>query len=114
MVASVSAVLANSFWGRLLGRADGVAEAPAAPPEEVEAAPTKLVLQVPDMHCEGCARTIQDALGSLEGVTDAAADPGTQEVRVQWDGGAEAGERIAGVLASAGFRVERTEYGDAE
>ncbi len=66
------------------------------------------------MHCEGCARTIQDALGSLEGVKDAAADPGTKEVRVQWDGGAEPGERIAEVLASAGFRVQRIEYTDSE
>ena len=112
MVASVSTVLANSFWGRLLGRADGAEEAPVAPPDEREVTPTKLLLQVPDMHCEGCARTIQDRLGGLEEVTDVAADPQTKEVRVDWEGGAEAGERLAEVLANAGFRVQRTEHVD--
>ncbi len=116
MVASVSAVLANSFWGRLLGPTEGAAEAPAPPPEERAAASTKLLLQVPDMHCAGCARTIQDRLGALEEVTNVAADPRTKEVRVRWEGGAEDGERIAEVLASAGFRVQRTEHveGDKE
>ena len=65
MVTSVSAVLANSFWGRVLGRVEGGEEAPAPPPEEREVTPTKLLLQVPDMHCEGCARTIQDRLAEV-------------------------------------------------
>ncbi len=112
MVASVSAVLANSFWGRLLGRAEHVKKAPACPQEEREAALTKLLLQVPDMHCEGCARTIRDRLGGLEEVTDVAADPRTKEVTVDWEGDAEPGERLAEVLASAGFRVQRTDHTD--
>ncbi len=110
MVASVSAVLANSFWGRLLGSTDAAEKAAVVPPEEREVTPTKLLLQVPDMHCEGCAHTIPDRLGGLEEVTDVAADPRTKEVRVDWEGGAEGGERLAEVLASAGFRVQRTEH----
>ena len=55
---------------------------------------------------------IQDRLGALEGVREVAADPHTREVRVRWDGGADGSERIAEVLASAGFRVERTEHVD--
>ncbi|MFQ5705326.1 MAG: heavy metal translocating P-type ATPase [Gemmatimonadales bacterium] len=112
MVASVSAVLANSFWGRLLGRAADAKEAPAPAPEERRVAPTRLLLQVPDMHCEGCARTIQETLGSLEGVTDVEADPRTKEVRVCWDGDYEGGDRMAGALASTGFRVQRTDHID--
>ncbi len=112
MVASVSAVLANSFWGRLLGSADAAEAAAVAPREEREVTPTKLLLQVPDMHCEGCARTIQNRLGGLEEVTDVAADPRTKEVRVDWEGDAEAGERLSEVLASAGFRVQRTDHVD--
>ena len=75
--------------------------------------PTKLLLQVPDMHCEGCARTIEDRLGALKSVTDVVADSRTKEVRVRWEGGAEGGERIAEVLAGAGFRVRRTEHFDS-
>jgi len=112
MVASVSAVLANSFWGRFLDRTERPEEAPAPPLEEGEVARTNLLLQVPDMHCAGCARTIQDRLGGLEDVTGVAADPRTKEVRVDWEGGAEADERLAEVLASAGFRVQRTEHVD--
>ncbi len=114
MVASVSAVLANSFWGRFLGRAERAEEAPAPPPEEREVTPTELLLQVPDIHCEGCAHAIEDRLGGLEEVTGVAADPRTKEVRVHWAGGAEGGERIAEVLASGGFRVQRTEHVDGD
>ena len=112
MVASVTAVLANSFWGRLLGRVERVEETTYRPAEEREVAPTELLLQVRDMHCDGCAHAIQDSLGALEGVREVAADPHTREVRVHWDGGADGSERIAEVLASEGFRVQRTEHVD--
>jgi len=112
MVASVSAVLANSFWGKLLGFTERAEAASEPSPYEREGTPTRVLLQVPDMHCEGCARTIRDRLGGLEEVADVAADPRTREVRVEWEGGAEASERLAEVLAHAGFRVERAEYTD--
>lgn len=35
---------------------------------------TKLVLEVPDMHCEGCARTPKEALGVFDGVAEVEAD----------------------------------------
>ncbi len=75
-------------------------------------APAKVLLQVPDMHCDGCAHAIQNSLRALEGVREVAADPRTKEVRVHWDGGADGSERIAEVLASEGFRVQRTEHVD--
>ena len=43
-----------------------------------------------------------------------AADPQTKEVRVDWEGGSEAGERLAEVLASVVFRVQRTEQVDGD
>ncbi|MFQ6046975.1 MAG: HAD-IC family P-type ATPase, partial [Gemmatimonadales bacterium] len=114
MVASVSAVLANSFWGRLLGRAEGPVEARVARPQERAVASTRLLLRVPDMHCEGCAHMIQDRLGSLEGVTEVAADPRTKEVSVRWEGEADGNERIAQALGSGGFRVQRMEYANPD
>ena len=110
MVGSVSAVLANSFWGRLVGSAPRPEDAQAAPPEERDVTPARLLLRVPDMHCEGCARTIQDRLGGLEEVTGVTADPETKEVQVDWDGGTDAGERVAGILAENGFRIQRIDH----
>jgi P-type Cu+ transporter len=100
MVASVSAVLANSFFGRIPGSAD------RAVPEMSE---TRLLLEVPDMHCEGCATTIRDRLGGLEGVTDVVADPRTKEVRVGWKGRGRPREKVAESLSGAGFHVKHSE-----
>ncbi len=74
--------------------------------------PTQLVLQVPDMHCEGCARTIQERLSRLEDVSNVTVDPRTKKVVVEWWGSAKTGERLTEVMASAGFRVQRTEFLD--
>jgi len=112
MVASVSAVLANSFWGKLLGRGGMMENARAASPDVSEVKPTRLVFQVPDMHCEGCARTIEARLCQLADVTDVAVDHRTKNVRVEWHGGDKPGERLTEVLASAGFRVQRAKLFD--
>ncbi|GMR13549.1 MAG: heavy metal translocating P-type ATPase [Gemmatimonadota bacterium] len=110
MVASVSTVLANSFWGKVPVGAEDEEEALAVPLTEPDLPRAKFLLQVPDMNCEGCARTVQTRLDGLEEVTQVSADPTTKEVRVDWEGEAEAGERLAEVLASAGFRVQRTDH----
>jgi P-type Cu+ transporter len=100
MVASVSAVLANSFFGRIPGSAEPVV------PEIPEA---RLLLEVPDMHCEGCATTIRDRLGGLDGVTDVVADPRTKEVRVGWKGRGRPRETVAETVTGAGFHVKHSE-----
>ncbi|MFQ5890460.1 MAG: heavy metal translocating P-type ATPase [Gemmatimonadota bacterium] len=109
MIASVSAVLANSFGGRLRRRAEGAEEIAVLPAGEGEVAPRRILLDVPDMQCAGCVRAVQESLGSLDGVTDVAADLGTKHVEVGWDGGAAGGELVAEALARAGFRARRVE-----
>jgi len=72
MVASVSTVLLNSFGGRLLPKAR------APQDEKLE----KIVLNVPSMHCQGCAGNIEQALRGLGGVASVTADHQSKLVTV--------------------------------
>ena len=72
MVASVSTVLLNSFGGRLLPK-------PRAPQDEKL---EKIVLNVPSMHCQGCAGNIEQALHGLAGVASVTADHQSKLVTV--------------------------------
>lgn len=58
MVASVSAVLLNSFAGRLLPRLKIKGELP----------PEKLSLKIPTIHCEGCLTGIREKLQELPNI----------------------------------------------
>lgn len=40
---------------------------------------------VPNIGCEGCVRTIQQAIGEVPGVTKVIADLGTKTVVVEWE-----------------------------
>ncbi|MFQ5827327.1 MAG: cation transporter, partial [Dehalococcoidia bacterium] len=82
MAASITAVLMNSFAGRL-----GVM-ARSAPGN----APQSISLYVPTIHCEGCAATIEAALKRLRGVE-------TVEVDVA--------EKIVSVVYRDGKRTEK-------
>jgi copper chaperone CopZ len=46
---------------------------------------TRLEIPVAGLHCEGCERALQAALGRLEGVRHAVADHRAQRVRVSFD-----------------------------
>ncbi|PJF47965.1 MAG: cation transporter [Chloroflexi bacterium] len=41
--------------------------------------------RIPNIGCDGCARTIQNELKDLPGVTSVQADPATKMVTVTWD-----------------------------
>jgi Cu+-exporting ATPase len=89
MLGSVTAVLTNSFAGRLLrGRASssppsaaetgsapsGAAPEAAGPVKEAQDSERVLRLEVAGMHCSGCARNISSSLLDVEGVKAAVAD----------------------------------------
>lgn len=59
-------------------------------------------LSVPSMHCGGCLRTIERALGKLEGVTDARANLTTKSVTVRWRDGTVP-PPVAQTLTAAGY-----------
>ncbi|MBI2462337.1 MAG: heavy metal translocating P-type ATPase [Candidatus Rokubacteria bacterium] len=71
MAASVSTVLLNSFWGRLVPRL-----VPRTATVE------RVTLRVPSIHCQGCVTTIQETLVKLPVVMAVEGDPHTKEIVV--------------------------------
>jgi len=71
MAASVTTVLLNSFWGRLI-------------PQRKRATPTleQVTLTVPSIHCMGCVTTIREELTKLPIVTAVDGDPASKQVVV--------------------------------
>ncbi len=71
MAASVTTVLLNSFWGRLV--------------PQVRRRPRGLqqvILTVPSIHCQGCVATIRDELAKLPTVVAVDGNPETKQVVV--------------------------------
>ncbi len=105
MVASVTAVLGNSFRGQILRRLRG--EAGRSPQEqlaeEYEAART-LRLKVP-MHCSNCAERIESRIGGLDGVREVRADHERDTVTVEHSAEVFEGQ-IRMELQEMGFDVE--------
>ncbi len=65
-----------------------------------------VVLNVPDISCEHCERTITGALGPMEGVQNLNVDIPTKQVRVEYDEGAVDVERMKDVLQEEEYPVE--------
>jgi len=96
MIASVSAVLLNSFGGRLL---------PAR--EEDEKEPTRLVFTVSNMHCEHCARSIRTALDDRADGIDVEVDLEAHRLEVTLPDGELTEEGICETLTELGYEPER-------
>lgn len=62
-------------------------------------------LEIQGMHCEGCAHIIQNVLQRLDGVQTTAVSYDDGAARVLYDPGRVTGERIAGAVEKAGYRV---------
>ena len=74
MAASVTAVLLNSFGGRLIPKIRKKGEVPME----------KLVLKIPTIHCEGCVENIQRALKAKKGIALVEGNSQTKEVTVSY------------------------------
>jgi heavy metal translocating P-type ATPase len=94
MAASVTAVLLNSFWGRLVPRLRRRAPAPQ-----------QVALSVPSMHCQGCVAAIQETLGKLRGVLSVEGDPHTKQVVVTTRDGQGQRQAIEAALVRLGHVV---------
>ncbi len=92
MAASVTAVLANSFAGRLLPRRR-VRESAA------------LEVAVGNMHCEHCVDTIRQGLLELEGVEAVSGDPGRKRVNVAYRPEAIGPEGIRRAIRARGYEA---------
>ena len=108
MAASVSAVLANSFGGRLLAGRDGEPRpAAAAVPEAQETSPagSVLVLEVPTIHCQGCVDTIAAYLMTEQGIDRVEGDAKSRTIRVSYRPGTVAPDAIEGAINRLGHET---------
>jgi copper chaperone len=67
---------------------------------------TKTVLNVPDISCEHCERTITNALTPVEGVEQVAVHIPTKQVSVIYDDDKVSIDRLKDVLQEEDYRVE--------
>lgn len=63
----------------------------------------RIILNIPGMHCGGCARTIEKALRSVSGVDAVSADAGRKIAEI--DGSASSADLVAAVK-TAGYEAE--------
>ncbi|MDQ7029999.1 MAG: cation transporter, partial [Ardenticatenia bacterium] len=75
MILSVTAVLLNSFGGRLIPR-----------PTARQQRPERILLEVPSLRCEGCVRAVRRALQDHPAVRDVAVDLEAKRVTVVVEG----------------------------
>jgi len=61
------------------------------------------VFRVPDMHCDGCVRSVIGAVRDLDDKAAVQADLQTRQVRVETTASDEA---VAAAIREAGFTVE--------
>jgi len=64
------------------------------------------VLNVPDISCEHCERTITNALTPVEGVRTVQVDIPTRQVRVEYDADQVSVDRMKDVLLEEDYPVE--------
>lgn len=57
-------------------------------------------ITVEGMHCEGCERTVEDALSEVAGVTDAVADREAEQARVAGSADVDA---LVSAIEAAGY-----------
>ncbi len=69
----------------------------------------QVILNVPDISCEHCVRTVTQALQPLEGVRSVRVDIPTQTVRVDFDERAVDVERMKAVLQAEDYPVASVE-----
>jgi heavy metal translocating P-type ATPase len=94
MLASVSTVLANSFAGRLLPKAQA-ARRPQA----------QATFRLANLHCENCVVTIREGIRKLPGVEDVKGDPARRVVTVTYRQGMVEPDGIREAIMERGFQV---------
>lgn len=64
------------------------------------------VLNAPRMSCGHCKMAVENAVGSIAGVSAVTADPETKKVTVDYDEQQVSLEEITGAMAEAGYPAE--------
>ncbi|HKV45145.1 MAG TPA: heavy-metal-associated domain-containing protein [bacterium] len=66
---------------------------------------TTVLLTVPDISCEHCARTIRQALAPVEGIHELDVDIPAKQVRITYDAHVVGTERMKEILGAEGYPV---------
>jgi copper chaperone len=66
---------------------------------------TETVLSVPDVSCEHCVKTVNDAVGALPGIQLVNTDIPTKSVQIRFDADQVSIQQIEEVLDEAGYPV---------
>jgi Hg(II)-responsive transcriptional regulator len=98
------AVATCTILGYLAGRAETAAR-PARRHNARSKDVKSLELKIEDMHCDGCAATIEALLAREPGVKAANVSYAAGRGRILYDPGATAPGRLAAAIESAGYRV---------
>jgi heavy metal translocating P-type ATPase len=116
MAASVSTVLINSFFGRLIpSRKVTGKEPPTEKTKETTVTNINLKLKVigdQTIHCSGCERTIQMTLSRLPGVGQVDADHHTQLIEVGLDPNQSDKAELLSALADIGWEAVEVDVQD--
>ncbi len=112
MALSVSAVLANSFGGRLLRphRSPSFTGLPSTPAttaqgkEEIKEV-VETVLCVPGIHCSACVETIESYLKTENGIEHVEGDAEVKQIRVIHRPNTIDRDRLRALIGQLGFRV---------
>ncbi|HWP60830.1 MAG TPA: heavy metal translocating P-type ATPase [Candidatus Acidoferrales bacterium] len=102
MAASVSAVLLNSFAGKLLPKTRKTEAAKMKEKEQIET----LKFVVPSIHCEGCVQVLRDALIRLPEVSGVEGEPMKKHLTVAIQKGSLSREDLAEEIAKVGHVVK--------
>ncbi|MBA91278.1 MAG: heavy metal translocating P-type ATPase [Phyllobacteriaceae bacterium] len=109
MALSVSAVLANSFGGRLFDRRavrDIKEHAAMTEPQAKSAHGRETIgLSVPSIHCQGCVDTLTAGLTMQDGILDVSGDPAAKTLAVTFDPRRLASRNISDAITRLGHRV---------
>lgn len=115
MALSVSAVLANSFGGRLLRSGTGPsADTPSLSPRVVEddegsddaGTTEELIFSVPGIHCMGCVNGIRLHLKSASGIEAVEGNAKAKQIKVSYRAGDVTPEQIREMIGQLGYKVE--------
>lgn len=92
MIASVSTVLLNSFIGQLL------------PAKKAEVKEKRYIITIPNIHCEGCVKTIRNELEKRMGTLEVNADLEKHQVEIIPSREDISEEGIREILTEIGFK----------
>ncbi|MBN1496449.1 MAG: heavy-metal-associated domain-containing protein [Spirochaetes bacterium] len=68
---------------------------------------TTIILTTPDMSCNHCKMTIENAVKGLPGIKKVNADPGSKKVTVEYDEKSVNIEMIRSAIEDAGYSVKK-------